>query len=119
MRRVYVVFFVRKVVKPFVIKMGSVAALAVAVAALVSVQNVLGNMPSPAEFVSFGKFIFSAFANTELSVQALSLAVALLTRDAHALLARGTVVAAAGELRVGLDTLYRWRTGGWLSGGGR
>jgi len=51
--------------------------------------------------------------------QALSLAVALLTRDAHALLARGTVVAAAGELRVGLDTLYRWRTGGWLSGGGR
>ncbi|KKU58026.1 MAG: hypothetical protein UX81_C0026G0013 [Parcubacteria group bacterium GW2011_GWA2_47_12] len=46
MRRVYVVFFLRKVVKPFVIKMGSVAALGVAVATLVSVQNVLGNMPS-------------------------------------------------------------------------
>lgn len=42
---------------------------------------------------------------------------ALLTRDAHSLLARGTVVAAAGELRVGLDTLHRWRRGGWLSGG--
>ncbi|OHA19357.1 MAG: hypothetical protein A3C08_01455 [Candidatus Taylorbacteria bacterium RIFCSPHIGHO2_02_FULL_47_18] len=88
MRRVYVVFFVRKVVKPFVIKMGSVAALAVAVAALVSVQNVLGNMPSPAEFVSFGKFIFSAFANTELSVQALSLAVAVLAAFAVRDLAR-------------------------------
>ena len=88
MRRVYVVFFLRKVVKPFVIKMGSVAALGVAVAALVSVRNVLGNMPSPAEFVSFGKFIFSAFANTELSVQALSLAVALLAAFAIRDLAR-------------------------------
>jgi len=51
--------------------------------------------------------------------RALSLAVALLTRDTHALVARGTIVAAAAELRVGLDTLHRWRRGGWLSGGGR
>ncbi len=88
MRRVYVVFFLRKVVKPFVIKMGSVAALGVAVATLVSVQNVLGNMPSPSEFVSFGKFVFSAFANTELSVQALLLAVAVLAAFAARDLAR-------------------------------
>jgi len=51
--------------------------------------------------------------------RALALAVALLTRDAHALIARGSLVAAAAELRVGLDTLHRWRRGGWLSGGGR
>ena len=51
--------------------------------------------------------------------QALCVGVALLTRDAHALIARGTMVAAAAELRVGHDTLYRWCRGGWLSGGGR
>ncbi|MDP3661428.1 MAG: hypothetical protein Q8R17_01055 [bacterium] len=78
MRRVYVVFFLRKVVKPFLVKMGSVAALALVATAFVSVQNVLGNMPSPAEFAAFGKFVLSAFLNTELTVQALSLALAVL-----------------------------------------
>ena len=48
--------------------------------------------------------------------QALAVAVALLTRDAHALIARGTMVAAAAELRVGLHTLHRSRRGWLLSG---
>jgi len=51
--------------------------------------------------------------------QALAVAVALLTRDAHALIARGSLVAAQAELQVKHDALYRWRRGGWLSGGGR
>lgn len=78
MRRVYVVFFLRKVVRPFLVKMGSVAALALVATAFVSVQNVLGNMPSPAQFAAFGKFVLSAFLNTELTVQALSLVLAIL-----------------------------------------
>lgn len=78
MRRVYVVFFLRKVVKPFMVKMGSVAALVLAATAFVSVQNVLGNMPSPAEFAAFGKFMLSAFLNTQLIVQAITLALAVL-----------------------------------------
>lgn len=88
MRRVYVVFFLRKVVKPFLVKMGSVAAIALVATAFVSVQNVLGNMPSPAQFVAFGKFILSAFLNTELAVQALSLALATLALFAVRDLAR-------------------------------
>lgn len=51
--------------------------------------------------------------------QALAVAVALLTRDAHALIARGSLVAAQAELQVKHDALYRWRRRGWLSGGGR
>lgn len=49
--------------------------------------------------------------------QALTMAVHCLTRDARTLIASGTIVSAASELHVGLDTLHRWRTRGWLSGG--
>ena len=51
--------------------------------------------------------------------QALAVAVALLTRDAHALPARGTLVAAHAELQAKHDALHRWRRRGWLPGGGR
>ena len=78
MRRVYVVFFLRKVAKPLAIKGAFAVGFVAYAAALVSVRNVFWNMPSPAELLSFAKFIVSAFANTELAVQALTLGLAAL-----------------------------------------
>jgi hypothetical protein len=73
MRRVYVIFFLRTVVKPVAIKTAFAVAGVFGVAALVSVHDVFKNMPSLAEFVAFVKFAFYAFVNTGLAEQALSL----------------------------------------------
>lgn len=72
MRRVYVIFFLRTVVKPVAIKTAFASASVFAVAALVSVRDVFHNMPSLAEFAAFAKFVFYAFVNTQFAVQALS-----------------------------------------------
>lgn len=78
MRRVYMVFFLRTVVKPFALKAASAGALAVVGAALISVRSVWFNMPSIAEAASVAKFLLSAFLNTELAVQALALGLVVL-----------------------------------------
>jgi len=78
MRRVYVIFFLRTVVKPVVIKTAFASAGVFAVAALVSVHDVFKNMPSLAEFAAFVKFVFYAFVNTQFSVQALSVVLVAL-----------------------------------------
>ena len=78
MRRIYFIFFARTVVKPLAVKGVFALAGAAAVAGLVSVRSVYWNSPSPAEFAAFGKFVLSAFLNTELAVQALALVLVAL-----------------------------------------
>lgn len=78
MRRVYIVFFLRTTAVPLALKTASALALAVAGAALISVRSVWFNMPSFAEAASVGKFLLSAFLNTELAVQALALGLVVL-----------------------------------------
>ena len=78
MRRVYIIFFLRTVVKPFAMKAAFLMVLAASGTIFVSIQQVWGNMPSPAKIAAFIKFVLSAFQNTEFAVQALSLALVVL-----------------------------------------
>ena len=78
MRRVHIVYSVRRLGSPLAIKMEALAALAAASALLVSVQNILANMPSVTHLGEFAQFHVSAFLQTELAVQALFAGILML-----------------------------------------
>ena len=78
MRRVHVVYSVRRLVSPLAIKMEALAALAVASALFVSVGNVVANMPSATHPSAFAQFHVNAFLETELAVQAVLVGIAML-----------------------------------------
>ncbi|OGG47486.1 hypothetical protein A3D66_00275 [Candidatus Kaiserbacteria bacterium RIFCSPHIGHO2_02_FULL_50_9] len=72
MRRVYVIYYVRRALSPRALKMYAFVAACLGTASVVSVSNVFANMPG--DFAGIGTFLVAAFANTQFVVQALSLA---------------------------------------------
>ena len=70
MRRVYVIYYVRRALSPRALKIYAFIAACLGTASVVSVSNVLANMPT--DFGGIGAFLISAFANTKFIVQALS-----------------------------------------------
>ncbi|OGG47342.1 hypothetical protein A2671_01520 [Candidatus Kaiserbacteria bacterium RIFCSPHIGHO2_01_FULL_49_13] len=70
MRRVYVIYYVRKALSPRALKMYALIAACLGTASVVSVSNVLQNMPSDVAGIS--SFFIAAFANTKLIVQLLT-----------------------------------------------
>lgn len=75
MRRVYVIFFLRKLTSLFAIKVSALALLFVSANFLVSVRDVLINMPDMQHLNAVYHFYLSAFLHTELPVQLLIVAV--------------------------------------------
>jgi len=71
MRRIYFVFYLKKVFSKITIKIFALVALGTAVASFVSFQNIFFNMPAIVEVGSILSFIMSAFMHTEFIVQAL------------------------------------------------
>ena len=69
MRRVYAVFILRKITSPFSLKLFMLSALLIASNFLVSVKNVLLNMPSWNRIGALYDFYVGAFLQTELTVQ--------------------------------------------------
>ena len=72
MRRVYVIYYVRRALSSRALKVYAFAAACLGTLSVVSVSNVVANMP--ADFAGIGAFLVAAFTNTQLTVQALSLA---------------------------------------------
>ena len=72
MRRVYVIYFVRRALSPRALKIYALFAAILGTASVVSVSNVFANMP--ADLLGISEFLLAAFGNTELTVQLLSAA---------------------------------------------
>lgn len=70
MRRVYVVYMLRRATSPTALRIYSLLALFVGIVSLVSVGNVIANLPAEG-FFSFYDFSMYAFMHTELVVQLL------------------------------------------------
>ncbi|MDP3726609.1 MAG: hypothetical protein Q8R36_05445 [bacterium] len=86
MRRVYLIWFVRQIFNPVTVKAVVVVLLVRQVAVYVSVRDIIANW-HPAEWGFSGNYTFlqSAFTQTDLMVQILTLGIvtvaALLARD--------------------------------------
>jgi hypothetical protein len=74
MRRVYAVWFAKRITSPFVIKFVVLILFIFRMGSYVSFSNVVANMPS---FASYG-FFWSAFLNTETALKLLLVGVFLL-----------------------------------------
>lgn len=72
MRRVYTIFILRKIFNPVMYRVYLFAAFFGGIASLVSISNVLTNMPA-GSFSELYRFTLYAFAHTELLVQMLTL----------------------------------------------
>lgn len=86
MARVRRIYYLKKVVNPLMLKLYGVGVLSVGVASLVSVKNVLANMPALTDVGSMYTFTASAILHTEASVQlalgVLAVFVVFILRDA-------------------------------------
>jgi len=71
MARVRRMYYIRKAVSPTALKMYTLVGTALGLVSLVSVTNVIANMPSPLSMLNFFSFFSSAFRNTEATVQVL------------------------------------------------
>ncbi|HEY4475413.1 MAG TPA: hypothetical protein VJB92_01690 [Candidatus Paceibacterota bacterium] len=69
MRRVYMIFVFRKITSPFSLKLFMLGALFIVGNLLVSVKDVLRNMPSWKQADGLYDFYVGAFLQTELAVQ--------------------------------------------------
>lgn len=85
MKRVYRTHYLKKVFNPLMFKVYILVVAFVGMSSLVSIINVVNNMPSLLEVGSVYRFTSSAIVNTEWSVQLVLavavLAVVLLVRD--------------------------------------
>jgi len=72
MRRIYMVFLIKKLYGRIAMKMYAVLALLYFQTYLVSVKNVLMNMPSVTDLGAVARFYSYAFLNTQTSVQVLT-----------------------------------------------
>jgi hypothetical protein len=72
MKRVYTIFILRKIFRPVMYRLYLFAAFLGGIVSLVSISNVLTNMPADS-FAELYSFALYAFAHTELLVQALTL----------------------------------------------
>jgi hypothetical protein len=75
MRRIYAVWFVRKVASPAVVKFAIVIAILWRLKEYVSLRQVIANAPSLAAPTQVALFFEHAFANTQFVVQGLVLAL--------------------------------------------
>ena len=73
MMRVRFIYGVRALPRVFVPKLAVLASLVAVAGFFVSVPNVLHNMPSLFEIGNFTRFVVSAFLNTKLAIQIVSL----------------------------------------------
>lgn len=69
MRRVRWIHTLKRITHPAAVRVYVLSALFIGVASLVSVPNVLANMPALADVSRLYSFMVSAFAHTELVVQ--------------------------------------------------
>ena len=73
MRRVYAVYVLRKVINRFSLKCGALILFAVGVISVVSVTDVIANMPYLLDTAALFYFSKYAFMNAEMTVQVLLL----------------------------------------------
>jgi len=78
LRRVKRVYYLQQILSPLLIKVYGFAVLFVGAASLVSLQNIVANMEGINTFSQFYSFMSAAFLHTELVVQVIALAAALL-----------------------------------------
>jgi hypothetical protein len=79
MRRVVAVFYLRKVLNRFVLKVGILTLGALSFGSLVHVAAVFENMPSISNIGSFSLFSYYAFMNTDIFVQSVIVMAGLVT----------------------------------------
>lgn len=63
------VYYLRKVLNPFMLKCGALIAGAITFGSLVHTANVVANMPALSDIAGVSRFSYYAFANTEFVVQ--------------------------------------------------
>ena len=73
MRRVYAIWFVKKILSPAVLKGGILVSILYQLKEYVSLRHVVGNAPSLADFSASFSFLASAFFHTQAMVQLLSI----------------------------------------------
>lgn len=78
MRRVHLIYFMRKVFGPLAMKGAAFFALAGFVVFLVSLENVYANMPRFTNVGAVSQFYVNAFLHTEFVVQAVLIGVIML-----------------------------------------
>lgn len=71
MRRVITVYYLRKVLNRFVLKVGILVLGALSFGSLVHVAAVFNNMPHMTDLYSLSYFSYYAFMNTDIIVQAI------------------------------------------------
>ncbi len=76
MRRVRTIYFLRKVINPFMIKLYAFVAFFVSVSSLVSLPDIIRNTKNISGIEQLTIFTTSAFSSTELTVQILSISIA-------------------------------------------
>jgi len=85
MRRVYIIYALRMAAHPIIVKVFLFTISLYAGAALISVGDVLLNMPSVSDLGAFWRFGLTAFTGAEMAVQLVTLAAVFLlvftTRD--------------------------------------
>src|SRR4051812_34065971 len=85
MKKVYMLWFAKRVFNPLMLKLYFLAALTVELVRLVSMRNIIANWPSPANIAGEINFIAVAFMHTHLMTQAVTavmmIIAALLIRD--------------------------------------
>ena len=78
MRRVYAVWILKNVARPFLIKGSVFVAFIWEMRQTVSLRHVFANIPGPSNIGEVYNFFSYAFAHTEIMVQTLSIGLALL-----------------------------------------
>ncbi|MBX4210492.1 hypothetical protein KW783_00780 [Candidatus Parcubacteria bacterium] len=75
MRRVYFVYWVRRLTRPMALRAYGLAASAIVVSFMVSVRNIMSNMPEFYHLHDTTAFLFNAFRDTRHIIQFLVLAI--------------------------------------------
>ncbi len=78
MRRVRVLSFLRTLVSPAALRLYALATFSVLLTSMVSVSNILSNVPNVVEYERFLTYVVVAFTHTELPVQLIVVASALI-----------------------------------------
>lgn len=76
MRRVYTIYLLKKIINPFAFKVYALAISVTGVVSLVSVTDILANIPNLGSSSIFN-FSYNAFVNTEITVQALVISLTM------------------------------------------
>ncbi len=71
MRRVYIIYWYRRVTNPVTLKLSALATLGVLSFTIISVRSVVVNVSHTRDFWSACQYLFDAFTKTEVPVQAM------------------------------------------------